>query len=94
MSRYPGRFPLGTFIVNITGSFLIGLAMTILMQRSQPLLRLLLVTGLLGGYTTFSAFEWEAYATSPTLAAIYLISSVMFGYAACWGGAWLGRMIQ
>ena len=56
--------PLGTVIINITGSFLIGLLMTLLTERwsPHPNLRLLLVTGFLGGYTTFSSFEWETLA--------------------------------
>ena len=48
-------------IVNITGSFLIGLIMTLLTERLQPhpYWRIALVVGFLGGYTTFSSFEWE-----------------------------------
>ena len=50
-------------IVNLTGSFLIGLLMTLFVERWQahPQLRLLLVVGFLGGYTTFSSFEYETY---------------------------------
>src|SRR3712207_1423106 len=60
-ARAGGRFPLGTVIVNITGCFLIGVLMTLLTDRYNldPNLRLLLVVGFLGGYTTFSSFEWE-----------------------------------
>src|SRR5690242_9563898 len=60
-ARFESRFPWGTFIVNITGCFLIGLIATYLAERvSSPLpWSLFLVTGILGGYTTFSAFGWE-----------------------------------
>src|SRR5690242_2628859 len=58
MARAGSRFPLGTVIVNITGCFLIGVLMTLLTERYNldPNLRLLLVVGFLGGYTTFSSF--------------------------------------
>src|SRR6266496_2750588 len=61
MQRYGGSFPLGTFVINITGSFLIGFLMTLLTEHFQPhpYWRLLLVVGCLGGYTTFSSFEYE-----------------------------------
>src|ERR1700730_12185764 len=63
MSRFAGRFPLGTFIINVTGSFLIGVLMTLFTERLQPHpnWRLFLVVGILGGYTTFSSFEYETY---------------------------------
>jgi CrcB protein len=63
MNRFGGRFPLGTLVINVTGSFLIGLLMALFTERFQPHpnWRLLLVVGFLGGYTTFSAFEYETY---------------------------------
>jgi CrcB protein len=90
MSRYGGRFPLGTLAVNVAGSFLIGLIMTVLTER-----RYLLVIGFLGGYTTFSSFEWETYASMREggfwigLANVAL--SVTLGYAAVWLGSALAR---
>ncbi len=92
---YSGTFPAGTFLINVTGSFLIGVLMTLLLNRSalDPNWRLFLVTGILGGYTTFSSFEWEALTTLQTGAAavslLYIGSSVVLGLAA----AWLGFMI-
>jgi CrcB protein len=55
MSKYGGRFPLGTFVINVTGSFLIGILMALLTERlhPHPHWRLFLVVGFLGGYTTF-----------------------------------------
>ena len=63
MEKYAGKFPLGTFIINITGSFLIGVLMMLFTERwqLQHNWRLFLVVGVLGGYTTFSSFEYETY---------------------------------
>jgi CrcB protein len=94
--RYDGRFPLATFAINITGSFLIGILL-VLSDREDlvhPTFRPLLVTGMLGGYTTFSTFEWEVFALGQkggTMALVYAGSSVVVGWAACWAGAMLMR---
>ena len=92
-SRYSGRFPLGTVIINITGSFLIGVLMTLITQRldGHPNLRLLLVVGVLGGFTTFSTFEYETYyavrAGEHWLGLLNVVGSVGMGYLAVWLGA-------
>jgi len=97
MTRFGGRFPLGTLVVNVTGSFLIGLLMTLLTERfhPHPNWRLLLVVGFLGGYTTFSSFEWETYSTIRDggfwMGLANVAGSILFGYAAVWLGALLGR---
>lgn len=96
--KYDGRFPLATFAINVTGSFFIGLLL-VLSDREDllhPNFRPLLVTGLLGGYTTFSTFEWEIFAlgrAGSPLAYIYGASSVVVGWAACWVGAMVARRI-
>ena len=95
MAKYGGRFPLGTFVINVTGSFLIGVLMTLLTERlsPHPNWRLFLVIGILGGYTTFSSFEWESYQAfrdgARGLALLYVMGSVLVGYA----GVWLGAVI-
>ena len=98
VTRYGGRFPIvGTMTINITGSFLIGLLSTLITERygSNPSLRPLLVIGFLGGYTTFSSFEWETYsvirAGSFWMGMVNILGSVGFGYAAVWLGALLAR---
>ncbi len=90
--RYPGRFPLATFLINVSGSFLIGLAYTVLPDRGSTVIRPLLITGVLGGYTTFSAFEWETYQAARMMALMYVTASVGLGLAACWCGAGMGRL--
>lgn len=97
-TRYGTRFPIaGTMIINVTGSFLIGLLMTLITERfgANPNLRPLLVIGFLGGYTTFSSFEWETYAVMRNggfwMGIFNLVGSVAFGYTAVWFGAMLAR---
>jgi CrcB protein len=91
VSRTTSRFPLGTFLINVTGSFLIGLLGTLLSSSTNPNWRPLVITGLLGGYTTFSAFEWESLMLvrggSGGIGLVYMLFSVTLGYATCWLGA-------
>jgi fluoride exporter len=93
MSRFGGTFPLGTLVINVTGSFLIGFLMTILTERFHldPNWRLLLVVGFLGGYTTFSSFEWETFTAvrggGLLQGILNVVSSVMLGYVAVWFGS-------
>ncbi len=95
MSKYGGRFPLGTFVINVTGSFLIGVLMTLLTERMHPHpnWRLFLVVGILGGYTTFSSFEYETLQAvrdgARWMGLVYLAGSVLLGYC----GVWLGALL-
>jgi fluoride exporter len=96
--RWGWTFPWGTFAVNVTGSLAIGLVMTLLIARgADPVYRLLLVTGFLGGYTTFSAFSFEALtlleARRWDAAAFYVIGSVGLGLLATALGLGLGRLL-
>jgi CrcB protein len=95
MLKYGGRFPLGTLIINVSGSFLIGVLMTLLTERlnPHPNWRLFLVVGFLGGYTTFSSFEYEIFQSvrdgARWMAMLYLTGSVALGYLGVWMGALL-----
>lgn len=86
--RWGRIFPLGTFIINITGSFLIGLLMTLMAERfiENPQWRLFLVVGFLGAYTTFSTFEYETGALLKDgewlYASVNVIGSVFAGFIA------------
>lgn len=76
-----GGFPWATLAVNLAGSAAIGAAAALCVQGD---LRLLLVTGLLGGFTTFSAFSLEAVTLlgrHPALAALYVLASLVLGLA-------------
>ncbi len=93
MARYGGRFPLGTLIINVSGSFLVGVLMTLMTERLQPHpnWRLFLVVGVLGGYTTFSSFEYEIFQAvregARWMGMLYMTGSVVFGYMGVWLGA-------
>jgi CrcB protein len=93
MTRYAGRFPMGTFLINVSGSFLIGVLMTLFTSRlgPHPNLRLFLVVGVLGGYTTFSSFEYETFQAmregARWIGILYVTGSVALGYLGVWLGA-------
>lgn len=85
-------FPVGTVVVNVTGSLLIGLIAGLAESRALfgPDARLLLVTGLLGGYTTFSAFSLETLvllrAGQTAMAFATVALQVLLGLATAWAG--------
>ena len=93
-SRWMG-FPLGTLLVNVVGGFLIGMALEWFGRQPNEVMKLLLVTGFLGGLTTFSSFSLDAIAMlergeiGPAL--FYVAGSVLVGIAALYGGLLLMR---
>ena len=96
-ARWGWTFPWGTLAVNLTGSLAIGLVMTLLLARgADPTYRLLLVTGFLGGYTTFSAFSFETLSLLEArrwdAAALYVAGSVVLGLLATALGLGLARL--
>jgi CrcB protein len=93
------RFPLGTFVVNISGSFLLGILGTIIAQRVMPSsesLRLALGIGFLGAYTTFSTFEYETHALfedgSWFTATTNMVASLFVGLLAVRAGIIVARI--
>ncbi|KQT60249.1 MULTISPECIES: fluoride efflux transporter CrcB [unclassified Aureimonas] len=90
-------FPAGTLAVNLAGSFAMGLLVEVLARRfgGSPDLRLLLATGLLGGFTTFSSFTLDVAALAERgelgLAFIYLAASILLGLGALFAGLALAR---
>ena len=97
--RWGRNFPLGTFLINISGSFLIGLLMSLLTERFMvnPQWRLLLIVGFLGAYTTFSTFEYETGALMKDgewlIAMLNVILSVSVGFIALKLGEVIAKII-
>ena len=87
-----GKFPWSTFVVNVLGCLLIGVLSGMIerLEWFTPQMRLLLLTGLLGGFTTFSAFGLETVYLlrrgEPWIALAYTLSSVVVCVAALWIG--------
>jgi CrcB protein len=96
--RFGADFPYGTLIVNVSGAFVIGIALAYLSERVgvDPLWRLFFATGFLGGYTTFSSYAWEALTLTEQgawlRAAVYVIGSNALGFVGVWLGAVLARL--
>jgi CrcB protein len=92
-------FPWATFTINITGCFLIGVISATLVDRHHlpAWIRIGLVVGVIGGYTTFSTFAQEALtlfdAHDAAVALAYTIGSVVVGIAAVYAGGALGRAL-
>jgi len=92
------NYPWGTMVINIVGSFAMGLFIATLMRRGgSNELRLFVATGIFGGFTTFSAFSldfatlWERGATIPALG--YALASVVGAIVALFAGLWLARTV-
>lgn len=92
-------FPYGTFFVNVTGSFAMGVLIEVIARRfeASEALRLLIATGVLGGYTTFSSFSLDTAALwergQQLLALGYVAASLGLGIAALFCGLWLARSL-
>lgn len=94
---WSGEFPLATFLINVSGSFVLGFFMALSGERLglEPAWRLLVATGFVGAYTTFSTFEYETHrlvelgATGWAVANV--VASVLVGFAALRLGAAFAR---
>jgi CrcB protein len=98
-SRFGAAFPYGTFVINVTGSFIIGLFLAFAEERVSlsPYWRLFFAVGFVGGYTTFSTFEYESarlfQGGEMLIGATYLVGSVVTGGVAVLAGIVLGSWI-
>jgi len=92
-----GGMPLGIMGINVLGSFLMGLVVVFTLQKGLAHLNPLLLTGLLGGFTTFSAFSLEAFTLyergAPAAAAAYVVLSVGLSLGGLAAGVMLARGI-
>jgi CrcB protein len=98
-ARAGTSFPLGTFVVNVSGCLAIGFLMRLMLDSGQfsPTTRAFFTTGLCGGFTTFSTFSWETIAAieegALRRAALYALSSVVVGLACVWLGSATAQLL-
>jgi CrcB protein len=97
--RTSSVFPWATFTINVTGCFVIGLLTASIVEKQHlpAWLRVGLVVGVVGGYTTFSTFAQETYELGEvhqlTTAFAYVAASVVLGLAAVYAGTLAGRAL-
>jgi len=97
-SRYGVRFPYGTFVINMSGCFLIGFIVTLLARTTaSQYWRYFIPIGFIGAYTTFSTFEYETLRAVQdgqfTTGLLNVAFSVVVGFVAVWAGAAIGRVV-
>jgi fluoride exporter len=97
--RMGTRFPYGTFVINISGSFLVGFIWTLLTAKAHlsPNWGYLIPVGFIGAYTTFSTFEFETLRSIQdgqfVMASLNVVLSVLLGFIAVWAGAVAGKVV-
>ena len=100
VNRFGSGFPWGTFTINVSGAFVIGIVLQLAATRAgfSPYLRIFIATGILGGYTTFSTFAYETYglgAEGLTIQSVaYAGGSILAGVAAAYAGITLVRAVH
>jgi CrcB protein len=99
LQRFGPGFPWGTFFINVTGSFIIGIVAELALTRAfgvTPVVRLFAATGVLGGYTTFSTFSLDTITLigdgAAPVAALYACGSVAGSLVGTYAGHVLARM--
>ena len=97
LARTAAPFPTATFVINVSGSFIIGFFLTLASERFHlsEHLKLAVAVGFVGAYTTFSTFEYETLRLAEEhgfqLALLNVLLSVIVGFAAVWGGVMLAH---
>jgi fluoride exporter len=98
-NRMGTRFPYGTFVINVAGSFLVGFAITLLAERTHwsANWRYFVPIGFIGGFTTFSTFEYETFRSvqdgTLLIAGLNVALSVVVGFVALWLGVIVARTV-
>jgi len=92
---FTGVFPAGTLAVNVIGSFIAGFALEfgLFSGGMPPRMRLALVTGFLGGFTTFSTFSWETAALLGDRGWLFGALNIVLNILLCLTGVWLGKTL-
>jgi fluoride exporter len=96
--RMGTRFPYGTFLINMSGCFIIGFTLTVLDDHIglAPAWRLAIPIGFVGAYTTFSTFEYEtlrlAQHGQAATGMLYVALSLVLGFGAVWLGTMAGKV--
>lgn len=95
----PGSFPWATFVTNVSGSFVLGLFMALVLERFPPTryLRPFVATGFLGAFTTYSTFAVESDLLikqgHAAIGVLYAGASLLTGFVAAWAGIWFARTV-
>jgi CrcB protein len=98
-ARVPVGFPYGTFVVNMTGCFIMGVVTVLLTERLivHPNWRFLIPIGFVGAYTTFSTFELDTFMAVSEQAwragLLNVLASVVLGYLSLWAGFVAARVL-
>jgi fluoride exporter len=98
-NRLNTRFLAGTFIINMTACFLIGFVIAVLAQKTDwsPNWRYLIPIGFIGGYSTFSTFEYETFRVFQEgellIAGLNVVLSVVVGFISVWLGVITGKTV-
>jgi CrcB protein len=92
------HFPWATLGINLSGALLLGFFLTVALGQVPVAVMTPIAVGLIGGFTTFSTFEWEGFTLARTdrvaVALVYVSVSVVGGLLAAWGGYAVGRAIR
>jgi CrcB protein len=97
--RFGSDFPYGTLMINLSGSFLLGLIVSLTLEHYiiDPRLRIFMIVGILGSYTTFSTYAYESIALISLgqwgLGLFNLIGSSLLGGLSALLGIWLGKVL-
>jgi CrcB protein len=88
------QFPIGTLAVNVLGSFVIGVVMTLSLERGliSAEMRILLATGFCGGFTTMSTFSYETVALLRDGSAVAGLGNIAVSVATCLLATWCGNL--
>ena len=96
-ARAGAAFPWATFLINVSGSFLLGVFLAVTAERattdSPPHLHLFFAVGFLGAYTTFSTFAFETYTLASTGGLTRAFANALGSLLAGFAGVWLGMLL-